>query len=161
MSALKRVAVGTLLVAGAAVALAAGALARSRPIEGLARPAALEASELTVHDRDGNVRGRWSVQGLSIVDKSGRVRMAMSVGDEGAPNFTLFSRNGGVRVVISLGSEDRPAITLHDERSRVRTRVIVGADDTPSVLVSDQNGDVIGRLPAPVATPGLKARKGR
>ena len=155
------IALASLVLAATSVVLAALALSRSLHVELPAGPAALDAAELTIRDADGNVRGRWTFQGVSLVDKHGRVRAAMSVGDEGAPHVTFFSRNGGVRAVIGLGSEDTPAITLHDEKSRVRTRIVVGAEGAPSVIVSDENGDVVGRVPAPAATPALKGRRGR
>jgi hypothetical protein len=165
MTTVKWIAIGSLLLAATSVALAALALARVLHVDLPAGPAVLDATELTIRDADGNVRGRWTFQGVSVVDKRGRVRAALSVGDEGAPNVTLFSRSGGVRAVIGLGAEDTPGITLHDEKSRVRTRIIVGAEDAPSVIVADQNGNVVGRLPAPITTPAvgpaLKGRKGR
>lgn len=161
LTVLKGIAIGAALLALTAGAVAVLALSRSRPSTAPAGPAILDASELTVRDQDGNVRGRWSIQGLSLVDKTGRVRAGMTVSDAGAPNLTLFSKSGGVRAVIGLGSGDSPGITLHDEKSRVRTRIIVGTDDVPSVLISDQNGDVIGRLPAPAATPRVTARRDR
>lgn len=158
---LKRLATLAVGVAVAAVALAGGALGRSGRGEWAAGPPALEVSELTIRDPAGNVRGRWSVQGLSLVDTNGRLRAGLSVSDEGAPSLTLFSRNGGVRAVISLGSEDSPGITLHDGQSRVRTRIGVGSENASSLVIVNQTGDVIGRFPAPAATPAVTARTGR
>ncbi len=158
---LKRVTIGALAVTAAAVALAVVALSRSLHVELPTGPAALDASEVTVRDQNGNVRGRWTVQGLSLADENGRMRAGLNLSDQGAPTLTLFSATGSVRAVVGLGSGDSPAITLHDEKSRVRTRIVVGADAAPSVVIVDQDGNVIGRLPAPVATPALKARTGR
>jgi hypothetical protein len=156
---MKRLAIGAIAVAAAALAFAVTAIARSVHVELPTGPEKLDASEITMRDEQGNVRGRWTFQGLSLADESGRMRAGLSVSDRGAPALTLFGAQGTVRAVLSLGSEDSPALTLHDEKQRVRTRVLIGADDAPSIVLTTQQGDVTGRLPAPAATPAVKARK--
>jgi hypothetical protein len=160
LATLRRIAIGALVVAAAAIALAAVALSRSLHVEVPSGPPTLEASEILVRDFEGNVRGRWSASGISVADRTGRMRAGISLGNEGAPTLTLFSKTGGVRAVVGLGADDTPAVTLHDATSRVRTRIVVGDGDTPSVTITDGQGNVVARLPGPAATPALAERKG-
>jgi hypothetical protein len=111
-------------------------------------PQALEASEVVLRDERGELRARWTVQGISLADESGRMRAGMNLGPDGTPAFTLFSKEGRVRTVIGLGGNDSAGITLHDAQSRVRARLVVSGEDSLLEL-SNAKGDVIGRLPAP------------
>ncbi len=152
----QRVALGAVVIALVAIALALVAFARAVHVEVPTGPPTLDAAEVTLHDGDGNLRGRWSAQGLSLADRTGRMRAGLTLGNDGAPNLTLFSATGRVRAVVGLGADDTPAITLHDGASRVRTRIVVDGD-LPSVTVTDAQGSVVGRLPAPSPTQATPA----
>jgi hypothetical protein len=162
---LRRITLVATGIALLATGLAAMALVAAMHVGLPAAPPTLTTSEMTVHDAAGQVRGRWSLQGLSLADRTGRMRAAITLGDEGSPNLTLFSKGGGVRAVVGLGAEDTPGITLHDAASRVRTRIVVGDGDAPSVTVTDAQGNVTARLPLPAATVAaggrISARRGR
>lgn len=148
------VAAVAVLVAGAALVLAAIAWRQSRPAPS---PQTLEAPEFVVRDEKGDLRGRWTAQGLNLVDASGRLRIGLNVGGQDGHTLTMFSKEGRVKAVLGLGSGDTPSFTLHDDRSRVRARVVVDSVEGPSVTLTDDQGNVVARLPPPPVTP----RKGR
>ncbi len=153
-------------LAAAALALALASLVRRPAAPPPSAPTAVTAPEFQLRDDHDAVRGRWSPTGFNLVDPTGRVRIGMNVGANGAPNLTFFSKTGTVRAVLGLGSEDTPALTLHDDKSRVRARVAISTDQVANVTVFDERGDVSGQLPLPASPPpaprpSVSARRGR
>ncbi len=145
-------------VAASAVAVAAAGLAFARSAVQVTIPQRLEVSEILLRDDKTSVRGRWTAQGLSLVDESGRLRASLSLGPEGSPGLVLFGKEGRVRTVLGLGAGDTPGVTLHDDRSQVRARIVVGSDNQPVFVLSNDKGDVVAHLP-PLPVKGQ--RKGR
>jgi hypothetical protein len=152
------VAAVAVVLAGIAAAVAAVALRREGSVD---RPtigsALIEASEVVLRDERGDLRGRWTVQGLSLADQTGRLRASINTGPDGTPNIALFGKEGRTRAVLGLGAEDAPAMTLHDGKSGVRVKLAVDGEAAPSLTLSNEKGDVVAQLPAPPATKPVTA----
>ncbi len=152
--------VAALALALASVAVAASAVAfvRLARLENPGGARMVEASEIVLRNEQGDLRGRWTVQGLSLVDETGRLRAGLSIGSDGTPLLAFFGNDGRTRAVLGLGAEDAPAMTLHDAQSGVRARVAVNRDAAPTFTLSSANGDVLTQLPAPLVTAPRKGR---
>ena len=115
-------------IAGAAllVAIVALILALKSRVPSVNVPsvqAIVESGEFAVRDEDGNLRSRLAAQGLTFVDREGRMRAGVSMSDNEAPNLVFLGKNGKVRLVVGIGADDTPGVTLHDQQGRVRVRV--------------------------------------
>jgi hypothetical protein len=152
------VAAAALVIAGIATAVAAASFTRQVSIDLPTGPKLIEASEIVIRDERGDLRGRWTVQGINLADQNGRLRAAISTGPDGTPNLGLFGKEGRTRAVLGLGSEDAPALTLHDAKSGVRMRLAVNAEAAPTLTLSNAKGDVVAQLPAPTVTVPRKDR---
>ena len=147
----------------ASAALVLAVIALFLPLRSDVVPAAtqtVEASEFVVHDEYGKLRGRWNVQGITFVDRDGRMRAGVSTGDTGAPGVTFVSKDGKIRATLGLGSDDAPGLTFHDRNGRVRARIAVTPDDAPHVTLYDEKGATLSEIPPPrvVASPSGTAR---
>lgn len=144
----------TLALAITALVVAAAALVLAVRAQ-LPKSGKKTAPEFAIVDHNEALRGRFTSQGLTLIDGDGRLRAHVTTGISGAPDLALFAGDGKLRAILGLGSDDTPGFTLHDKTGRVRVRLSVGADDVPSMTFYDAQGKVTSRLPLPdtQATP--------
>jgi hypothetical protein len=113
----------------------------------------VDASEFSVHDETGKLRGRWTPQGITLVDADGRMRFGINTGASGVPVVTLVSSDGRIRGSLGLGSDDAPGLNLQDHNGRLRARIAVRSDDSPQIVLYGEKGEPVLELPPARVVP--------
>ena len=114
----------------------------------------LEADEFAVRDEKGTVRARLSLQGLSVIDEDGRLRVGITTGNTGVPTLALFGSDGKPRAGLSLGGDggnESVLFYLNGAAGRLRASMSVPENNVPTTLVFyDQSGRQVARVPTAV-----------
>ena len=111
----------------------------------------IDATELRVRDKDGNLRALLSANSfnglpfLNFYADDEIPRMTLSIDTNGTPHITLFRAN---KVAVSIGLSDHGAgVSVHDRRGIPRLEIKVSDESEAGLAVLDEDGETVWETP--------------
>ena len=108
---------------------------------------------LTLHGKDEEARGEWAVlpdgaTGLRLYNKDGKSCGAWVVLPDGRTGLTLFGKDEEARIILHVDSRGFPGVSLDDNRHNTRAALTVAEEDnSPVFILTDESGKVIFHAP--------------
>ncbi len=88
-------------------------------------------------------RGRKIVEaeGFRLVDKEGKTRAALGLGNDGYPSLRLYDAAGVGRAELHLGDNGTPSLTLLGDNWQIHAMLLVAQDGSSGLMFLDTNGN--------------------
>lgn len=79
-------------------------------------------------------------QAFELLDATGKVRGALSFGQNGSPMLALRDKNGQLRARLSM-TFGGPSVDLADEKGKMRASLVLRPDGSPELWLADEKGE--------------------
>ena len=118
-----------------------------------AAPKVVSAQEFRLTDAQGNTRGTFAVgadgsPALTLLDKQGKRRAAMSVTDAGESSIAFYEGDK-IRADLAVQPDGNAGLLLLDKNAKTRLSCRLRADGTPLIALNDKDGKFRALLDAP------------
>ncbi len=122
----------------------------------------VEAEKFVLRDADGRVRGRLHTKpdgtaGLSLLDKGGTRRIALSVSPKGS-GFEVYEKTGPLRALLGLASDGTVGLVLNDKLEKRSIALYAGSDWLPMLKLLGSKEEVYIELSVLSDGPSLNLR---
>ena len=77
---------------------------------------------------------------IRLVDKDGKSRAVLALGEGGEPSLKFYDIYGKVRLALALGAYDVPSLILY-EKGGIRRTTLQGQQDQASLIMHDSAGE--------------------